>query len=106
MPGGARVSDEAVGRDRASSRARYHRNRDQNQKVQKAYRDHRLATRPFIGWDGEGYDEPPEVTKRDDGIFVVKNTEHRFMLFGASTGDCVTSVNLSTTECLELILQV
>lgn len=49
-------------------------------------------TRPFIGWDGEGYTD--------------ENDDHHYMLFGASTGACITGPSLSTTECLELILEV
>jgi DNA polymerase family B len=92
MPGGARVSDSAIERDRISSRARYQRNKDQQLKTRKVSRDEALKTRPFIGWDGEGYTD--------------ENGDHHYMLFGASTGDCITSPSLSTTECLELIIQV
>jgi hypothetical protein len=88
----ARISDAAIARDRVSSLARYHRNSDQAKKVQKAYRDRSFEEREFIGWDGEGYTDA--------------EGNHHYMLFGASTGDCVTGPSLSTTECLELILQV
>lgn len=100
MPGGARVSDSAVGRNRISSLARYHRNRPQNHKVQKAYRDAMMATRPFVGWDGEGYDA--YIASADGEIEI----DHRYLLFGASTGAVKTSLNLGTTECLLLILEV
>jgi hypothetical protein len=87
-----RISDEAIERDRVSSLARYHRNREQNQKTQKAYREHQFDTRRFIGWDGEGYDD--------------ESGQHHYMLFGASTGHCVTGRSLSTADCLDLILMV
>lgn len=92
MPGGPRVSDSAIERDRISSLARYHANRAQNQKAQKHYRDRQFESRVFIGWDGEGY--------TDD------NGDHHYMLFGASTGDCITGRSLGTSECLRLILDV
>jgi len=87
-----RISDAAIERDRKSSLARYHRNKAQNQKVQKAYRERQFDEREFIGWDGEGYSTP-------DG-------SHHYMLFGASTGDCITGEDLGTTQCLNLMLQV
>jgi hypothetical protein len=87
-----RISDEAIERNRVSSRARYHVNKEQNQKVQKAYRERKFEERAFIGWDGEGYDD--------------ESGQHHYMLFGASTGDCVTGPSLGTAECLSLILRV
>jgi hypothetical protein len=54
-----------------------------------AMRDH--ATRPFIAWDGEGWTDASDNT-------------HHYMLFGASTGDCVQGVSLSTVECLDLLI--
>lgn len=95
-----RLSEDAVGRDRVASLARYHANKEQAQKTQKAYRDHNFSNRPFIGWDGEGYNA--YIVDPDGEITV----DHRYMLFGASTGDVITSLNLSTIECLELILSV
>jgi hypothetical protein len=92
MSGGPRISESAIERNRVSSLARYHRNETQNKKTQKAYRDYMFETRPFIGWDGEGYDD-------EDG-------NHYYMLFGASTGACITGPSLRTTDCLELILSV
>jgi hypothetical protein len=104
MPGGPRVSDDAVQRNRVSSAARYHRNKTHNKKVQKKYRENVLRERPFIGWDGEGYSE----WKIADNPRCILDGEwvHHYMLFGASTGDCITGESLSTTECLELILKV
>jgi hypothetical protein len=58
-----------------------------------------LKRRPFIGWDGEGYnafvghvDGPPDI-------------EHRYMLFGNSVGQCRKAIKLTTGQCLELIIQ-
>src|SRR5690349_4869767 len=100
MPGGPRVSDSAVRHNRQSSAARYHVNRDQNKKVQKAYRELKFDTRPFIAWDGEGYDA---YRVNSSGVIEI---EHRYMLFGASTGDYITGISLGTAECLDLMLQV
>jgi hypothetical protein len=106
MPGGRRVSDDAIRHDRETSLARYHANSDQAKKVQKHYREQQFDQRKFIGWDGEGYTEPPVITRQDDGVFVVKNSQHHYMLFGSSTGDYVTSESLDTAECLDLIMEV
>jgi len=99
MPGGARVSDNAVERNRITSLARYHANADQAKKVQKIYRERRQEERPFVGWDGEGYNA---YAVSSDGTIEI---EHRYMLFGASTGDYITGIDLDTADCLELILQ-
>lgn len=99
-----RISDEAIERDRVSSRARYHRNRDENKKVQKAYRDHEFDNRPFIGWDGEGYNS--WELNRNPRCLLDGEWRHHYMLFGSSTGGHITGESLSTTDCLELILQV
>lgn len=95
-----RVSEAARQRDRESSRRRYHKDKPHNQAVQKAYRRHKDDERPFIMWDGEGYtayvvDSEGTVTK-----------QHRYMLFGASTMQYITSINLHTQECLALMLEV
>ena len=100
MPGGPRVTDDAVERNRISSAARYHVNREQQLKVRKAARENRFDNREFIGWDGEGYNA---YRVDSEGIAEAR---HRYMLFGASTGDCITGLSLGTTECLELILRV
>lgn len=99
MPGGPRVSDNAIRHDRITSLARYHANSGQAKKVQKAYRERRFEEREFIGWDGEGYNAWRAGT---DGL----EAEHRYMLFGASTGDYITGLSLDTAKCLELILEV
>jgi|SRR5215831_12479191 len=99
-----RISDAAIQRDRESSLARYHRNKGHARKVQKAYRDHQFDKRPFIGWDGEGYSR---WELNDNPSCLLDGEQHHYyMLFGASTGDCITGPDLSTVECLELILQV
>jgi hypothetical protein len=94
-----RTSQAAVQRNRVSSRARYHSNRDHARKIQTAYKAERFEQRPFIMWDGEGWnrfvghvDSPPEV-------------EHNYMLFGCSRESvCITGMSLGTKECLDLML--
>jgi DNA polymerase family B len=98
--GGARISDDAIQRDRVSSRTRYHRNKELNRKKQKVYRDAKFEEREFIGWDGEGY-RYFEVDSKGECEQI-----HAYMLFGASTGDCITGRWLGTGECLELICRV
>lgn len=49
--------------------------------------------RDFIAWDGEGISVPP-------------GTPQPYVLFGASTGDYITSDDLSTEACLDLLLHV
>lgn len=100
MPGGARISDEAVGRNRESARARYHKDKDRIKKVKKQYEEHKFNSRRFIGWDGEGYNA---YIAASDGTITI---DHRYMLFGASTGDYIQGINLSTEDCLDLILRV
>lgn len=120
----ARVSEEAVARDREKSRlraaARRAADRDEYNAQQRKYnannRDHineqrqlrygedidRLASREFIAWDGEGSrefigyaDKPPEIG-------------HNYMLFGCShyPDTPVTGRRLGTKECLEYIFWV
>jgi hypothetical protein len=98
----ARISDEAIQRNRVSSLARYHQNRDQARKVKKAYEERKFEEREFIGWDGEGWSEWICTGPTLLGGYY----NHHYMLFGASTGDCVIRPSLSTTECLELIIRV
>jgi DNA polymerase type B, organellar and viral len=99
-----RMTDEAIERNRVTSRARFHQNKPHNRKMQKAYRERTFRERPFIGWDGEGYSE----WKLADNPRCLLDGEwvHHYMLFGASTGDCITGESLSTTDCLELMLKV
>lgn len=49
---------------------------------------------PFIAWDGEGVAENPEDELRP------------YALFGASTGERIKYVDLSTEDCLSLIIEV
>lgn len=51
------------------------------------------ATRPFVGWDGEG-------------ITYEGNKAQSYVLFGASTGDRISKPDLSTIDCLNLMLSV
>lgn len=99
-----RISDEAIERNRISSRARYHDKKAQNKKVQKAYRDESFKHRPFIGWDGEGYST--WELNRNPRCLLDGEWRHHLMLFGASTGAHITGESLSTSDCIELILQV
>jgi hypothetical protein len=100
--GGPRVSPEAIERNRVSSRNRYHQNVDQARKVQAAYRQHKLETRPFIGWDSEGYDY---FISHSNG--TVEIGPQRTMLFGCSVpGRYITGLDLGTLEMLSLVLQV
>lgn len=96
-----RTSQAAIQRDRDSSRQRYHSNRTHARKVQTAYKAERFEQRPFIMWDGEGWnrfighvDSPPEI-------------EHCYMLFGCSRDRMrITGMSLGTKECLDLMLYV
>lgn len=51
-----------------------------------------IGERPFVAWDGEGWTD-------SDGV-------HHYMLFGASSGDCISAPSLGTKECLDLLLRV
>jgi hypothetical protein len=93
-----RYSEAAIQRDRESSRQRYHSNRSHARKVQAAYKAERFERRPFIMWDGEGWN-------RFIGS-VPTGAEHCYMLFGCSTGQYITSMSLGTRECLDLMLFV
>lgn len=59
-----------------------------------------LEEKPFIGWDGEGYNE--YVVSSDGEIDI----QHRYMLCGASTGHYVSSRNLTSQEIFDLMLFV
>lgn len=111
-----RVSAEAVARDREKSRERAAAKRASNREAENAkvnkWRDknrdtrndqdrlrygvkvQEFATRPFIFWDGEGYDD-------DSG-------KHHYMLFGCShfPDSPLVGPDLGTVECLEYILAV
>lgn len=113
---GSRVSAEAVARNREKSRQRAAALRASNREAETAkvnkwregnrqrdYDNYNLrygvkvqefATRPFIFWDGEGYD--------DD------NGKHHYMLFGCShfPESPLVGEDLGTVECLEYILAI
>ncbi len=65
----------------------------------------RMADRPFVAWDGEGWTQ-----------HVCDNTErclnrsgkckHHYYLFGASTGQYVSAESLSTQDCFDTMLRV
>lgn len=63
------------------------RNRDVYRKRDAARKRQEHRTRPFVMWDGEGC--------RDTG----------YSLFGSSEGDVICHPDLSTRECLELLLE-
>lgn len=89
----ARRSDSAFARNREKQRARNAVSNPRRTRTESvADKTVRLSARPFIGWDGEGYD-------LDTG-------KHCYMLFGASTGEYITGRDLGTIECLDLILFV
>lgn len=100
-----RVSEAAIQKNRESQRYRNsvnNKNRDNSERrIEDRERRHReLESRPFIGWDGEGYRR-----------FVISSngdtrTSHHYMLFGASTGQYVSSEDLNTRDIFELILFV
>jgi len=98
---GYRIDPDAIERDRAASRERYHRNRDHVRKVQAMYKSRRFGERPFIGWDSEGYD-----AFAVDSNGVCEKLPQRTMLFMCSTGDYVSGIEVSTREMLDLILQI
>lgn len=50
-----------------------------------------LETREFVGWDGEGYTD---------------QSGHHYMLFGCSKERYVAGRDLSTRECLDLVLEI
>lgn len=61
-----------------------------------------FASRPFIFWDGEGYNA---YRVASDGTVSI---EHRYMLFGCShfPDDPLVGIDLGTIECLDYILSV
>jgi hypothetical protein len=70
--------------------------------VQAQYREEVDENRPFIGWDGEGYDY--FICSADGTVEV---GPQRTMLFGCSVpGRYITGIELSTKEQFDLILQV
>ena len=59
-----------------------------------------LESRPFIAWDGEGYRAFVSSANGEQDI------QHRYMLFGCSTGEYTEGIDLRTQEILELLLYV
>jgi hypothetical protein len=59
-----------------------------------------VSEREFIAWDGEGV---RQFICHPSGLI---EPDHPFTLFGASTGERIKYVNLSSIDCLELILEV
>lgn len=51
-----------------------------------------MVARDFIAWDGEG--------------ITGENDYHPYCLFGASTGERIKYIDLSTEDCLDLIMEV
>jgi hypothetical protein len=98
---GKRISPEAIQRDRVASRMRYHKNPELNKKLQAEYRAEHFETRPFVGWDSEGYD-----AFQVDSKGVVSKLGQRTMIFGCSDGDIISGIELHTKEMLDLILMV
>jgi hypothetical protein len=96
-----RTSEAAIERDRKSSRERYYGRREYIRKQQNERKRSAFDTRPFVGWDSEGYD-----------AFVVNSAgecwklPQRTMLFMCSEGDYVSGINVSTQEMLDLVLEV
>lgn len=95
-----RTSKQAIERNRAACRDRAARDRALNRKKQQESRDRKRNGRQFVGWDGEGY-RSFSVDAR--GVCTVL---HHYMLFGSSSGHHVRGKDLSTRECLEVILHV
>lgn len=98
----ARLSEKSFERNRQLQRKRNVRN---NASRSRSYGNldsdiRRKEARPFIGWDGEGYRAFAVDSQGNVDV------QHRYMLFGASTGHYTTSIDLGTEECLSLILLV
>lgn len=98
-----RISDEAIERNRVASAKRYAENRTSYSERQRARRGlesiEALGKRPFVAWDGEGYNAYRV------GIDHVVHIEHRYMVFGSSSGHRVRGIELSTSACLDTILR-
>lgn len=97
----ARVSEAAFARNRQNQLVRnQRRNKEDRRKYERERRHGELWSRPFIGWDGEGYRLLSCNSQGDTDVL------HRYMLFGCSTGQYVSGNDLSTRDILELILFV
>ena len=97
-----RSSPEAIARNRASARKRWHDNHDHNIKLEHERRARRYEERPFIGWDSEGYNVF-QVSKKG----VAEVMPQRTMLFGCSVpGEYIVGPDLSTRDMLALVMRV
>lgn len=98
----ARVGAESYARNRKLQKGRNERSNPNRHRTHGDLDYHvtRKSERPFVGWDGEGY-----RAFAVDSLGQV-DIQHRYMLFGSSTGHYTTAVDLGTMECLELILFV
>jgi hypothetical protein len=97
-----RISEESFQRNRELQRKR---NATSNPNRQRVYDRlgsdvRRLERREFVGWDGEGY------TAYAVDSMGVATKQHRYMLFGCSTGHYESSIDLRTVTCLDLILYI
>lgn len=62
--------------------------------------------RPFIAWDGEGWTEHAEDCRDHDNCKNLNGRcKHHYYLFGASSGNFVTSESLSTMECFDVMVE-
>jgi hypothetical protein len=97
-----RLSEESFQRNRELQRKRNGRSNPSRQRVYDRLDSDvkRLERREFVGWDGEGY------TAFVVDSMGVATKQHRYMLFGSSTGHYESSINLRTVTCLDLILYV
>lgn len=98
-----RVSAAAIQRDREASRARYHKNSEQRLKGKRQYLDRKFESRPFIGWDSEGYNA---YAVDNNGNCAV--LPQRTMLFGCSVrgGECITGIDLSSQDMFDFLLRI
>lgn len=95
-----RVSEDSYRRNRELQRKR---NVGSNSKRERShgrldYDIRKLERRPFVGWDGEGYNAYAVDSCGNCTI------EHRYMLFGCSSGYYESGIDLGTRTCLDLIL--
>jgi hypothetical protein len=93
-----RLSEASVIRNREKQRGRNATGNMRRNRSDYSRRDN--LNRPFVGWDGEGY-----------SIYTINSKgecshDHRYMLFGSSTGHYISGPSLGTEECLNLILYV
>jgi DNA polymerase type B, organellar and viral len=97
-----RLSDASFARNRASQRKRNITHNARRARTEGRLNSdiNRMERRPFIGWDGEGYNA--YVVDSSGEI----DTQHRYMLFGCSIQQYISGIDLGTRECLDTILYV